>query len=191
MQRTKGLEAPELGSTITSALLGSAAAVLPTVLLIFLGGFSSADNKRPGAFSFFRVSPKTAVSWLVSPLSPSPPSKTRTSKFNLLSTDEAGEFPLWKGIPLRTCPLLCSGSIRAFLSSSCDLPYVSFLPFPSGTWVLSPCYVLVELPKLTTWLSVFYVGTHLRGLGMMVPGLPAARQHRAKGSRAAKVGYNL
>lgn len=45
--------------------------------------------------------------------SPPPPSESRTSKFSLLSTDEAGEFPLWKRIPLRTCPLFCAGSIRA------------------------------------------------------------------------------
>lgn len=66
-----------------------------------------------GCFRLFQGVTQNSCELAGVPSPPLPPSKSRTSKFNQLSTDEAGEFPLWKRIPLRTCPLLCSGSIHA------------------------------------------------------------------------------
>lgn len=67
-------EAPEQSSSLTRAVLGSAAHDLPCALLIPHRGFSSlpVQGEVPGSFRLFQDLTKAAVSWLC-PL-PTPPS---------------------------------------------------------------------------------------------------------------------
>lgn len=91
-----------------------------------------AENKWRGTFGFFRVSPKAAVSWLMSPPHPSLPPKL--GHLNLTCYQQMRLDSFHHGKESHPEPVLCSGSILA-RSSSRDLPYISFLPFPCSVWV--------------------------------------------------------
>lgn len=135
-------EAPERGSSITQAVLGSAAHDLPSVLLIPRRGFPSVPVQREvtGCFRLFQDLTKAAVSWLVSPPHPSLPPKL--GHLNLTCYQQMRLECFHCGKESHSESVLSPAQAPSLHIPFLD-PGVSFLLFPSCTWVCVTATALV------------------------------------------------
>lgn len=145
MCRSQGLvlpEAPERGSSITQAVLGSAAHDLPSVLLVPRRGFPSVPVQREvtGCFRLFQDLTKAAVSWLVSPPHPSLPPKL--GHLNLTCYQQMRLECFHCGKESHSESVLSPAQAPSLHIPFLD-PGVSFLLFPSCTWVCVTATALV------------------------------------------------